>query len=91
MQDFWGKVIGVRNVPLVYIVWEIAQVHMLPPPIVPNRPFYGEHGSVEQEMIAKLLHEHPVVDNDNGTCFNHLEEATRGTIIAATIHPFKRR
>ena len=42
-------------------------------------------------MIARLSHEHPVFDDDNATCFNHLEEATRGTIIAATIQPFKRR
>ena len=42
-------------------------------------------------MIARLSHEHPVFDDDNATCFNHLEEATRGMIIAATIQPFKRR
>ena len=42
-------------------------------------------------MNARLLHEHPVFDDDNATCINHLEEATRGTIVSATIQPFKCR
>ena len=42
-------------------------------------------------MISQLSYEHPVFDDDNATYFNHLEEATRGSIIAATIQPFKRR
>ena len=42
-------------------------------------------------MISRLSHKHPVFDDENATCFNHLEEATHGTIIDATIQPFKRR
>ena len=91
MQDFWGTVIGFRNAPLAYIVREIAKVPMLPPPLITNRPYYEEHGSVERETIARLSHEQLVFDDDNGTCFNRLKEATRGTIIAATIQPFKHR
>ena len=72
MQDFWGTVIGFRKSPLTYIVREIAKVTMLPPPLVPNRPYSEEHGSVEWEMIAQLSYEHPVFDDDNATCFNHL-------------------
>ena len=87
---FLGTVIGVRNAPLAYIVWDIEAVH-LPPPLVLNRPYSEEHGSVEWEMIARMLHDLPVFDDDNGTCFNHSEKATRGTIIAATIQSFKRR
>ena len=91
MQDFWGTVIGFQNSPLAYIVREIAKVPMLPPPLVPNIPYSEEHGIVEWEMIARLPYEHPVFDDDNVTCFNHLEEATRGTIIPAAIQTFKRR
>ena len=90
MQDFWGTVIGVRNDPLAYIVQEIAKVPMLPPPLVPKRPYSEEHGSVEWEMIARLSYEHPVFDDDNATCFNHSEEVSQGTIIAVTIQPLKR-
>ena len=90
MQNFWGTMIGVQNSPLAYIVWEIAKVPMVPPPLVPKRPYSKEHGSVEREMISQLSHEHPVFDDDNATCFNHLEEATHGTIIAVTIQPLKR-
>ena len=39
MKDFWGTVIGVRNAPLEYIIWEIAKVLMLPPLLVPNIPY----------------------------------------------------
>ena len=42
-------------------------------------------------MIARMSHEHNIFDDDNVTCFNHLVEATCGTIITATIQPFKRR
>ena len=42
-------------------------------------------------MIARMSHEHSLFDDDNATCFNHLEEATHGTIISVTIPPFKRR
>ena len=80
MQNVWSKLIAVRN----------AKVPMLPPPLIPNRPYSKEHGSVYQEIIARLLHENPIFDDDTATCFNHLEEATRGTIIDATIQPFKR-
>ena len=38
-----------------------------------------------------MSHEHHIFDDDNVTCFNHLVEATCGTIITATIKHFKRR
>ena len=64
---------------------------MVPPPLVPNKTYSEEHEIVEREMISRLSHKHPVFDDENATCFNHLEEATHGTIIDATIQPFKRR
>ena len=91
MEDFWGTVIRVRNSPLAYVVRADAAVPAVAPLLMPGRPYSEEHGSVEREMIARLSHDHPVFEDDNATCFNNLEEATRGTIIAATIQPFKRR
>ena len=91
MQDFWGTVIGVQKATLAYIVREIAKVPMPSPHSFPTNINSEEHGSVEREIIDRLLHEHPVFDDDNATCFNHSEEATCGTIIAATIQTFKRR
>ena len=67
MQDFWGTVIGVRNAPLAYIVQEIEAVPVVAPPLILNRPYSEEHGSVEREIIARLSHDHPVFDNDNAT------------------------
>ena len=48
MQYFWGTVIGVQNSPLGYIVPEIEAVLVVPPPLVLNRPYLEEHGSVER-------------------------------------------
>ena len=40
-------------------------------------------------MIARVSHDHPVFDDDNAKVFQFLEEATRGTLIASTIAPWK--
>ena len=84
IQDFWGTVIGIRNAPLTYVIRTLAAVPAAAPALVANRPFSLDHGSVEGELIARLSHDHPTFQDDNASCYMHLEEATRGTVLATT-------
>ena len=46
--------------------------------------------SVEQELIARASHSHPLFNEDNMKVCYLLEEAVRGTEYAASLHPWKR-
>jgi hypothetical protein len=87
--DFLHRKIGVRMVPLAYVVRETV-----PPGVAPalatGLPHSNEHGSVEGEMIARASHTHPLFRDDNSAVYYLLEEATRGTSYAPTIKPYQR-
>ncbi len=53
-----------------------------------GEPFVEEYGSVEGEMIARLLHTHPLFKSDNGQVFDVIEVALRGTSISPLIAQF---
>ena len=53
--------------------------------------YYGESGSLVEELIARLPHEGPIFRNDNATVFQKIEEAARGTSCESTIKAFARR
>ena len=47
-QDFLDRVIGVRTIPLCYVIREEAQVPANAPPLAADQPHSTEHGSVEE-------------------------------------------
>ena len=53
--------------------------------------YYGESGSLVEELIARLPHDGPIFKNDNATVFQKIEEAARGTSCESTIKAFSRR
>ncbi len=53
-----------------------------------GEPFVEEYGSVDGEMIARLLHTHPLFKSDNGQVFDVIEVALRGTSISPLIAQF---
>ena len=89
---------GVRGCPLSYVTRENAQVPTeTDDPLVLNTSVnphvllpYGSSGSVLDEMIKRLTHNHPLFKTDNNTVFSMLEEATRGTVFATTVKSFAR-
>jgi hypothetical protein len=87
--DFLHRKIGVRMVPLAYVVREVVDPPA-PPPLATNLPHSTEHGSVEGELIARASHTHPLFRDDNSAVYYLLEEATRGTSYAPTIKPYQR-
>ncbi len=69
----------------------IRDSEIVPPKLTleAGQPFSAEHGSVKDEMVARLAHRHPLFKTDNNAVFNDIEEATRGTKYASSIAPFK--
>ena len=90
-HDFLGQVIGVRTIPLTYVVRGQVEVAMPAPPLMTNQPHSFEHGSVELELVNRASYDHPLFRDDNSKLYYLLEEATRSTQYAALIKPFQRR
>ena len=53
--------------------------------------YYGNSGSLLQELVNRLPHEGPIFQNDNSTVFGKIEEAARGTSVESTIKSFARK
>jgi hypothetical protein len=83
--DFLDRVIGVRTIPLCYVIREEVQVPAVTPPLATDQPHSTEHGSVEAELIARSSRQHPLFRGDNNNVYHYLEEATRSTSYAASI------
>jgi hypothetical protein len=88
--DFLHKVVGVRYIPLSYVIRESAAVGTAPP-LINHKPYSDEHGSVQGELIARASHGHPLYRDDNEKVYGYLEEATRNTMYCGTLKPHQRR
>jgi len=88
--DFLRQVIGVRTIPLIYVIRTDENVPAAAPALATHQPHSEMHGSVEGELIARASHNHPLFRNDNGQVYHYLEEATRTTVYAASLKPFQR-
>ena len=90
-KDCLFRTFGVRKTPLLYVVRDTVKV---PPeaddPLANNKAF-GSSGSILDELIARLDHDHPLYKSDNAMVYSMLEETTRGTVYAPTIKPYGRR
>ena len=56
-----------------------------------DTPHPQEYLSIEEELIARASHDHPLFCEDNAEVYYKLEEATRLTQYAASIKPFMRQ
>jgi hypothetical protein len=88
--DYLHSVIGVRTIPLAYVIRDVVEVPEAAPGLLPGQPHSEEHGSVEAELIARSYHNHALYRDDNANVYYKLEEATRTTSYAASIKPFQR-
>jgi hypothetical protein len=89
-RDILHRCIGVRNVPIVYVIRENAAVPAVEPPLMAGQPHSTEAGSVEMELTNRASHVHPLFREDNESVYHRLEEATRGTSYAASLKPYQR-
>ena len=83
--DFLNQVIGSRTIPLSYVIRNEVDVPATAPPLAQHQPHSTEHGSVEEELIARASHDHALFRDDNAKVYFHLEEATRSTPYASSI------
>ena len=51
--DYLSRAIGVRMIPLAYVIRPEADVPVAAPALAAGEPYSLEHGSVEQELVAR--------------------------------------
>jgi hypothetical protein len=83
-----SRVLGVRSIPLTYVIRANVAVADPPPPLTANKPFSAEHGSVPADMVALASHTHACFSLDNATVYHLLVAATQATQYAASVTPF---
>lgn len=98
--DYCLNTFGVRTVPLAYVIRPVIEplpevpddddVNAKTDPLLPGKPF-GNGGSVLNDLIARLEHDHPLYNTDNAKVYSALEEATRGTAYGSTVKAYSRR
>ena len=88
--DHLHRVIGVRTIPLAYVIREEVVVPNPAPALLAGQPHSEMHGSIEAELVARASHTHALYRDDNSSVYHLLEEATRTTSYAASITPFQR-
>jgi hypothetical protein len=87
--DILHRCIGVRIVPIVYVISVDAAVLVVVPTLMAGQPHSTEAGSVEMELMNRASHNHPLFHEDNKAVYHHLEEATSGTSCAASLKPYQ--
>ncbi len=89
-RDYLHRRIGARTIPLAYVIRNDPNVPAIGA-IAAGKPHSEEHGSIEDELIARATHTHALYREDNSSVYYLLEEATRSTSYAASIKPFQRK
>lgn len=88
--DCLSRTYGSRG-PLAYVLRENAEVpDQLEDPLLDNS-YFGESGSLMEELIARLPQTGAIFKNDNATVYMLIEKAARGTSVESTIKGFARR
>jgi hypothetical protein len=89
-QDHCYRCIGVRHIPLAYVIREDAIVPAGCPDRATDQPYSQENGSILGDLIMRGSHTHGLFREDNAKVYFKLEEATRGTPYVDSIKPFQR-
>ena len=79
-----------RKIPLIYTIRDLVTPAAVPPVLATDLPHSTDHGSVEGELIARALHEHPLYRDDNAQVYYDLEIALRSSSYLSSIKPFQR-
>jgi hypothetical protein len=66
-RDFLNRVIGVRTIPVCYVIRETVIVPAIAPAMAQNQPHSNEHESVTGELVARASHEHALFRDDNAS------------------------
>ena len=63
----------------MYVICPKVGIPGVVPPLQANLPHSDEHGSVEADLVAHVLHDHALYCNDNASVYFLIEEAMHGT------------
>ena len=88
--DHLHRCIGVRHVPLSYVIRPSKVVAAVCPPLKLDQPYSEENGSIEEDMVARASHASGLFKADNASVYYKIEEATRSTTYAASIAPYQK-
>ena len=89
--DHLNRCIGVRYVPLSYVIRKNDTVVAICPALAADQPYSELYGSVEGDMIARASFTNGLYRSDNAAVYYKLEEATRTTTYASSIAPFQKK
>ena len=64
-RDALYQCVGVRTIPLVYVIRDDPSVPPAVPALEQGYPHSTQHGSVEEELIHRASHNHPLFREDN--------------------------
>ena len=90
-KDHLHRSVGVRYIPLAYVIRERVTPPAICPPLAAGQPYSSEHGSIEMDLVERASHSSGLFRDDNATVYYKIEEATRGTPFAASIQTFQRQ
>ena len=89
MRVFLSKVPSARGIAtMAYVTRKEEKLPIVAPALPQDQTHLLEHGLVEDEY-ENLLHSDVRFQNDNGTLFGYLEEATCGNTFAFTIKTYE--
>ena len=86
-----SKEVGCRGIPLIAYLRKEAIPAAVAPPLVTNRPYSLEHGSVRQELVARATFDDPKSEDDKARILEFLEEVYAGTHVHPTLKAFKKK
>ena len=91
MEVFLRGIIGARTAPMAYLIRPEGAVATPAPALMPSQPHSAEHGSIEEELIARTSHNHALFRNDDGELYGLLQVALRGTPFESSIASGRKR
>lgn len=89
-ETFLRNSIGVRNIPLIYVIRDVAVVPIVAPPLLLDKPFSAETGAVSEELISRADHNHPKYRDDSLKVLQFLDEALAGSAYVQAISKFRK-
>ena len=89
-KDHLTRVVGERNIPLLYLIREKDVAALIVPPLAADKAYSIDHGSIEEELVARATHNDTLYREDNNSLYHMLEEGVRNIPCAASLKPFMR-
>ena len=85
------KIIGHGYVPLAYVIQKDQTVTIDPPEqLLPGKCYSDEHGSLQNELIARYYHYNAYFDENNQMLLGLLQNSLRGCKYSANLTEFEK-